>query len=123
MHPYMLPGWVTEGVVELGWCTALLFAVLYTLKAPWWSTSMGWNIFSLDLAVAFALTPGVLKDWFGVNPATEWFQWFIVADLLFVSLIVVHRLVLLLRVQHSWNWHPARRLASRRRRGKAGRDA
>lgn len=121
MHQYMLPGWVTEGVVELGWCTALAFALLYTLKAPWWSTAMGRNLFGLDLAVAFALTPGVLKDWFGVDPTAEWFQWFLVADLLFVSFIVAHRGFLLMRVQPGWNWS-ARRLASRLRRGKAGHD-
>lgn len=106
---YMLPSLVTDVVVYSVWLSAVLFDVLYTLKAPWWASMMGWNLFALDFCVALAVTPGCLARLDIVNPDSAFFQWFVVGDLLLVSLVLVHRIYLLLRAQEGWNfWGPER---------------
>jgi hypothetical protein len=109
----MPPVWADHTAVVACWLVALLFAVVYSLKAPWWATWMGRNLFFFDVAVAAALTPGVLKYLFGVNPAGAFYAWFLVADLAAVTLLVLHRGYLLLRVQAGWNWYPLRKILGR----------
>jgi hypothetical protein len=101
--PYVLPSWVSETCIMTGWITAVLFAILYTLKAPWWETQMGRNILGFDIGVAMALTPGFLQDAFGMDSDTEFFQWLVVGDLVIISALIVHRGYLLLKVQRDWN--------------------
>jgi len=102
--PYFLPSWVSETCILAGWITAMLFATLYTLKAPWWLSQMGRNLFGFDLAVAMALTPGFVKYAFDATITGEFYQWFVVGDLVLVTMLVAHRGFLLLRVQKGWNW-------------------
>jgi hypothetical protein len=101
--PYILPAWVSETCILAGWITAMLFAVVYTMKAEWWATWMGRNLFFFDIAVAMALTPGTLKYMFNVNIEGEFYQWFVVGDLILVTLLVAHRGYLLWKVQDGWN--------------------
>ena len=101
--PYILPSWVSETCILAGWCVAMLFAVVYTLKAPWWETQMGRNLFFFDIAVAMALTPGTLKYIFAVDIEGEFYQWFVVGDLILITFLVAHRGYLLLKVQDGWN--------------------
>lgn len=101
--PYVIPSWVSETAIIGGWITAMLFALLYTLKAPWWSTQMGRNIIGFDIGVAMALTPGFLQYAFGMNADTEFFQWLVVGDLILISFLVLQRGWLLLKVQPGWN--------------------
>jgi hypothetical protein len=116
--PYILPVWVAESCILGGWFTAVLFNVLYTLKAPWWATWMGRNLFFFDLAVAMALTPGTLRYAFGVDIDGEFYQWFVVGDLVLVTALVIHRGYLLLSVQAGWNWYPLKKIMKTiRRRG------
>lgn len=74
---------------------------------------MGQNIFFFDVAVAGALTPGIMKYLFNVNPAGEFYQWFLVGDLIAVAMLVLHRTYLLMKVQDGWNWNPAAWLLAR----------
>lgn len=113
--PYILPSWVSETCIFAGWITAMLFATLYTLKAPWWATQMGRNLFGFDLAVAMALTPGFVKYAFDATITGEFYQWFVVGDLVLVVFLVAHRGFLMLKVQAGWNWYPARTLVKRSR--------
>jgi hypothetical protein len=101
---YQLPAWADHTVVICCWGAAVLFAVLYSLKAPWWRSWMGRNLFAFDIAVAGALTPGLLKYLFDVDPASAVYAWFLVADLSAVTLLILHRGFLLWRVQSGWNW-------------------
>lgn len=111
----MPPVWLDHTVVAGGWLVALLFATLYSLKAPWWATWMGRNLFAFDMAVAAALTPGTLKYLFGVDPAGAFYAWFLVVDLTAVMLLILHRGILLWRVQAGWNWYPLNKILGRKR--------
>lgn len=106
---YILPVWASNLAVVAPWCVAVLFAVIYTLKAPWWRTWMGRNLFFFDIAVAVAMTPGFVHAVFGMSEDTEFFQWLLVADLSVVSLLILQRCILLFRVQKGWNWVRAKR--------------
>jgi hypothetical protein len=100
---YQLPGWLDHTVVIACWSASVLFAVLYTLKAPWWSSWMGRNLFALDICIAGALTPGLLKYLFDVNPLGAVYAWFEVVDLTAVTVVVLHRTWLLYKANDGWN--------------------
>lgn len=106
---YVLPVWVSHLIVVAPFTVAVLFAVLYTLKAPWWRTWMGQNLFFFDVAVAVSLTPAFVQYAFHMNGDSEFFQWLLVADLGLVSLMVVQRIYLLFKEQKGWNWVRAKR--------------
>lgn len=110
---YQLPVWADHTVIISCWGAAVLFAIIYTLKAPWWTTWMGRNLFFFDIAVAGALTPGMLKYFFNVDPLSAMYAWFLVADLTAVTLLILHRGYLLLKVQAGWNWYPLRKILGR----------
>lgn len=106
---YHLPVWVTNLALIGPFGAAVLFAILYTAKAPWWQSWMGRNLFFFDIAVAMALTPDFLHVVFGFDDGTKFFQWLIAGDLLLVALLIVQRIYLLFREQQGWNWVRAER--------------
>jgi hypothetical protein len=57
-----------------------------------------------------ALTPGTLKYALNVDIEGEFYQWFVVGDLILVTFLVAHRGYLLLRIQAGWNWYPLRKI-------------
>ena len=48
-------------LIPVGFWSALLFIARYSMVAPWWKNSMGRMLVALDLAVALALPPSVLR--------------------------------------------------------------
>lgn len=98
------PSWVADAAVWATWGTSLLFAVMYTLKAPWWQSPIGWNLFGFDLCVFLLLLPSVIGLGLDVNVDDAFWQWFADASLTAIVLFVLHRVYLLLRAQEGWNF-------------------
>lgn len=73
---------------------------------PWWRSSWGWNIVSLEIALALAVMGSVLQIDFGLrSDHLLSFFWITTASLCLVPVIVVWRAVMILREQY----HEARR--------------
>ena len=51
----------TDIAVTFSFWALFLAAGITTLVWPWWKTSWGINLFSLDVAVCLALCPGMLR--------------------------------------------------------------
>jgi len=99
---------VSDVCVWAVFCSAVTFAILYTLKASWWHSWMGRNLFLMDSCVALAMVPSVAQMAFGVNTDTHGYQWLIVGVIGFVALLIMHRIYMLLRVQSGWTFRVAR---------------
>lgn len=84
---------------NLTFFVSLLFPLVTAFFWPWWESSWGRNIVSLELGIAVTLLPGVLFRDFGVNDlALHWVQLLALAT---VPLIVVWRVVMIWRTQRA----------------------
>lgn len=100
----MPPIWTAEAAVWATWGASALFAVFYSLKAPWWQSPMGWNLFGFDLCLFLLTLPTVIGLGLDVNVDNPFWQWFAVASLTAIALFIVHRVYLLFRAQDGWNF-------------------
>lgn len=90
-----------QDAVQAAFWASVLFLLGYSIAAPWWRHPIGRGFASLDAGLAFALSPAMLHDYFGLNVQNQFFAWYDGAALCLVALITLTRLGIILRVQRS----------------------
>lgn len=86
------------GVGILFWVCAV-FPILIAIVWPWWQSWWGRNIASLEISLAVAFLPSILKLEFGVVPNTFLFGWLVVAAVFSAATIVIWRGVMIFLAQ------------------------
>ena len=81
--------------------SALGFVAAVSFFWPWWKSQLGWSIAAKSLAIAIAVFPTVLYDWFGARVYTEdpWLGWVTVAALALIPPILAWRAVIIWQAQ------------------------
>lgn len=91
---------LAEYAIWFAFLASALFPLFTSYFWPWWKTTWGWNIVTLDLGVALALLPSWLRLAFGLRTAASYpFAWIAVASVFAVGVIVTWRTVLIWRTQ------------------------
>lgn len=85
-----------EYAVWFSFLMALVFPPVASAIWKWWGHPWGWNIVTLEIAIAFALLPAWLGIAFGLRrEALYVFGWIQFASVVFVGLVIAWRLALI----------------------------
>ena len=91
---------LAEYAVWFAFLASALFPAVTSAFWPWWKTTWGWNIVTLDLGVALALLPSWLSITFGLRVTANYpFAWLTVISVFAVGAVVTWRAVLIWRAQ------------------------
>jgi hypothetical protein len=89
-----------EYAIWFSFLAAVAFPLVTSLFWPWWQHSWGWNIVTLEMAIAVALLPAWLHYAFGFTiAASTGFAWLQVGAVMLVGVIIVWRTVLIFLTQ------------------------
>jgi hypothetical protein len=81
--------------VWITFMVAVLFPLVTAFFWPWWTSGWGWNIVTLESAIALALLPAWLHYVFGFTAVSYPFRWVQVGSIMAVAFIIVWRSVLI----------------------------
>lgn len=87
--------------VWAAWTAAVLFPFVTGFYWPWWRSEWGWNIITLEIGLALAVTPAWLHYVFGLQATSFPFRWFQVAAIFFIAFVIIWRAVLIWRTQRT----------------------
>jgi hypothetical protein len=97
---HFLMDWVQIAVIA-SFLASAFFPVSVSFFYPWWETALGWNLVSLDGALALALLPSFLHQMFGVNITSVWFLYLIAVSISAIPPIVLWRTWIIYRAQRA----------------------
>lgn len=93
---------VSEFAVWFTFMTSLLFTPVTSLFWPWWKSTWGWNIVSLEFCIALALLAPWLRFAFGIRTSSNALAaWLEVAAVLLCGMIVAWRAVMIYLTQRA----------------------
>lgn len=91
---------LSEYAIWFAFLASALFPALTSLFWPWWKTTWGWNIITLELGIALALLPSWLRLAFGLRPTASYaFAWLVIVSVFAVGFVVTWRGILIWRTQ------------------------
>lgn len=94
--------------------SGIAFPILIGVFWPWWKSSWGWNIVSLEIALSLALVGSILQiDWGLRTTNLLLFGWLTVVSLWLVPIVVGWRTVIILREQYRQSQLTVRRRATK----------
>jgi hypothetical protein len=93
---------VARLALQAGFWAAVAFPIITAFFWPWWTSSWGWNIISLEAAIGLALLEAVLYVEFGLKPGhtpLHILGWTEAAALWMVPVIIVWRGIIIWHTQ------------------------
>lgn len=100
--PLWLASFGDQVVIPASFWSAICFILYYTVLAPWWRTSLGRMVVSLDFAVMLTLLGPELRIQFGVDFSSSTVIRLTVAGLLIVAITILTRIVILGKLHNWW---------------------
>jgi hypothetical protein len=89
-----------EYAIWFSFLAAVGFPLVTSLFWPWWRSEWGWNIVTLEMAIAVALLPAWMHFAFGLTTRGSYgFAWLQVGAVTLVGVIIVWRTVLIFLTQ------------------------
>lgn len=99
-----------EWGVNAAFIIPFLFPFVVRLYWDWTKSSWGWNIVTLELAIALALIRSFLVVDFNISRGAIWFEWLTVVSLWAIPIIIVWRAYII--------WHRQRHVENPENNGK-----
>jgi hypothetical protein len=90
---------IDQWAIWFSFLASALFTPVTSVFWPWWQTSWGWNIVTLELCVSLALLYPWLHYAFGLTVAAYPFAWMQAASIALVGAVVIWRTVLIWQTQ------------------------
>ena len=87
---------VALALIISGGIASTLFVLIYGLRAPWWRSKEGWNLFGFTATIALLLDLTVVAHFWGPFPGLRWIALAIYAA---IAVFMWQRLWLMLRAQ------------------------
>lgn len=95
--PLLLP--LVNDAVVLVFCSSIMFIIIYSVIAPWWRTTIGVAMVTLDLGIAMLVSPAAIDVMLGDHSMKLGLTWYTLASLAIVTLAINWRTIILVRDQ------------------------